>query len=84
MENDNSEYNVHQRFLLIDENLRKLFTLQQLNVQLLCAFIVASGNKDDFVEYVKNASLVSDINMEDQMEYARDIVLKIFETVKVL
>ncbi|EIE2769390.1 hypothetical protein KA541_004517 [Salmonella enterica subsp. enterica serovar Rubislaw] len=83
MKNDNSEYNVHQRFLLIDENLKKIFTLQQLTTQMLCSFIVASGNKDTFVEYIKNASVVSGNNMESQMEYARDIVLKMFETVKI-
>lgn len=44
-------YSVNERFLLIDEDPRKTFVLQQVSIQILCAFIVNNGSQIKTVLY---------------------------------
>lgn len=76
-------YSVSERFSLIDEDLRKTFVLQQVSIQILCAFIVKTGHKDTFVEYIKNTSLTPDETTEKEVEHAREVILKMLKTSKI-
>jgi len=80
----NKIYTVDERFQIIDENLKKLHAQQQFTAQMLCAFIISTGNKTQFVEYVKNAS--TDIEemkeMKEPMEHARTVLLTLLDSVQ--
>jgi hypothetical protein len=45
-----------EQMLIINNTLKSLVTTQQLIAQTLCGYIVLSGHKETFIDFIKQAS----------------------------
>lgn len=74
-------YNVDERFRGIDDVLRKNYALTELLAQTFSAFVVGSGNKDAIRSFI-NSTSVSQDDMKEAHEHAKNALLTILDSVK--